>query len=123
MVPEVLEQQDIAALHLRNKAFDLGPDAVRGEDNVLVQQALEPLGHRCKAVAGVRLPFRPAQVRGKYNLGTLVNSIVDRCQGRTYPAIVCYMEVVIERDIEISPYKDPFVPDIQLIDSQFTQDI
>src|SRR5262249_1263551 len=79
---KVLKEQHIARLHTCYKAFHRLAYAIWRKQNVFAHQPPQAFGYGGQTVLGVELSVRSAQVRTENDLGTVIDSPIDRRQCR-----------------------------------------
>ena len=102
----VLEQDDIAILHLGHHVTDVGSDAVGGHLDRFAKILGEAGGHRGQAELRLRAAFRPAEVGGQDQATAVVDDVADGRHGCLDAGIVGDHVVLIERYVEINPAED-----------------
>ena len=119
MEAEVLEQDDLAGVHVADQLLDLRADAVAGEADRLAEQRDQLLGHRQQGVARIALPLGAPEMGGEDHHGAGAGELADRRDRLPQPGRVDHLLVLGEGDVEIHPHEDALA--FQMVEVEIVQ--
>ena len=122
MEPDVLEQGDVALIHVTDDFFRDLPDGVVTESDRMIDQRVQIIGDWPQRIFLNRLPFRPAEVRHQDRLRTVFAEIINR--GKTFAdaGVIGDGEVPIalfRRHIEIDADQDTLSAHVEISQGKF----
>jgi len=105
-----------ARLHGLDNGLGFRPDAIWGQNNLLVQQPGKALGRRGQAELGFALPLGPAQMRTDDDLGVFIQGVVEGGQHPADSDIVGDVQLFIQGHVEINADEHFFPLDVKIPD-------
>jgi hypothetical protein len=114
----ILQQNDIAILHLVDHTLDVGADTVRGHLDGFAEILGEAGGYRSKAELRLRAVLGAAKMGCQYQTPAVVDDVSNGRHGCLDAGIVCDMVGLIEWHVEINPAEDPFAMKVNIPDGE-----
>ncbi len=111
----ILEEQDVAVLHLRHRGRRVGADAIVGEGDRTAEDGADRRHDLFQRHLGIRLALRAAEMGEQDRLAALVGDFVDgRCDG-TDARVVADL-AVRHRHVEIDADEDALAGEIGVVE-------
>jgi hypothetical protein len=115
--PKVLQQRDVAILHMSDNFFRNLAYRIVAEEDRLIDQRMQIIADRSKRIFGHRLALRSAEVRHQNRFRFLLAEIIDRRQRLANSSVVGdfnFVAVLLNRDVEIDAHQDAFPANIDI---------
>ena len=114
---KVLEQRDIAVLHMLNDFFRHFPNCVVTENDRLMDERMQIFADRTKGIFWHALSVGPAKMRHQNCFRAVFTEIVDRRQTFSNPSVISNADLStahFDWHVEIHPYQHAFAAYIQI---------
>jgi len=112
---EVLEQEDVAIRHLRDRGLHIVTDAVIHFGDRAVHELGQPGGNRVQPKGINGFSLRPSQMRAQDDFRPMVHQVRDGGDGGTDAAIVRDL-AVLQGDIEVHPAENALAAYLNIFD-------
>src|SRR4029453_13948929 len=114
---DVLEQSDIAVLHMRNDFLRHFPNCVVAENDRLMDERMQMFADRAKRIFWHRLSVGPAKMRHQYCFGAMFTQVVDGRQALWIPRFLSNTDLsaaIFSRHVEVHPHQNALPAYIQI---------
>ena len=119
---DILEERDVALLHVLNDFLGNGADCVVTKRDRMIDQCVQMIRHRPERILLNRLSFRPPKVRQENGFRAVLAQIINRRQTLADAGVVCdvnMIAVLLDRNVKIDAHQHAFAAEIEITKGQF----